>query len=414
MQTTITFLLPRLADLNQAHGAMGQSQKADDRLTVATTPISMSLCRLPQQILAVNAIARKIFKIAKSFVIQARLHHSPTSHEPYVAARRERVPTAMRWLPILALATCGLAQAQAQAPSWPSKAVRIVVPVSVGGTTDLIARMLGEALTHATGQPFIVDNKAGASGAIGSAEVARAAPDGNTLLIATSSTHAIAPHVSKLPYKVVEDFTPIAFLAEANNILLVSPTIPAKNLKELLALAREKPGYLNFASSGIGSWAHLTFELLATQAGVSFTHVPYKGTGSSIVDLTSGTVHMALDAIPSALPHVKQGRARALAVSGGHRSSIAPDIPTISEAGVPGFAAQSWFGLYGPRGMSPEITRRINEEVNKVLQSKDMIARFQSLGIEPGRGSPSDFGTMVASDSARWARLVKERNIKVD
>jgi tripartite-type tricarboxylate transporter receptor subunit TctC len=323
-------------------------------------------------------------------------------------APRERVPTVIRWLPILAVGASGLAQA------WPSKAVRIVVPVSVGGMTDLIARVLGQVLTQATGQPFIVDNKAGASGSIGSAEVARAAPDGHTLLIATSSTHAIAPHVSKLPYKVVEDFTPIAFLAGANNILLVSPTVPAKNIKELLALAREKPGYLNYASSGIGSWAHLTFDLLATQAGVSFTHVPYKGTGSSIADLTSGTVHMALDAIPSALPHVKRGRARVLAVSGSHRSSIVPDIPTIAESGVPGFAAQSWFGLYGPRGMSPELARRINEEVNKVLQSPEMIVRFQGLGIEPGRGSPADFGAMAASDSARWGRLVKERNIKVD
>jgi tripartite-type tricarboxylate transporter receptor subunit TctC len=410
MQNPDVSLDLRLADVVHSFNTLKQQECMVGPLMVTTARMFQHICPRTRHTKAISAFTYKMTKLFKSFAIPARQEHCSEAHQYSEAAQRAPKRSVVKWLPILALATCGLAQAQA----WPSKPVRIVVPVSVGGTTDLIARMLGEALTHATGQPVIVDNKAGASGAIGSAEVARATPDGYTLLIGTSSTHAIAPHVTKLPYKVAEDFTPIAFLAESNNILLVSPTIPAKNLKELLALAREKPGYLNFASSGIGSWAHLTFELLATQAGVSFTHVPYKGTGSSIVDLTSGTVHMALDAIPSALPHVKQGRARALAVTGAHRSSIAPDIPTIAEAGVPGVETLSWFGLYGPKGMSPEIARRINEQVNKVLQSKEMISKFQGLGIEPGRGSPSDFGTMVANDSARWGRLVKERNIKVD
>ncbi len=302
----------------------------------------------------------------------------------------------IRWLPVLALAASGLTQAQA----WPSKPVRIVVPVSVGGTTDLLARVLGQALAQSTGQAFVVDNKTGAAGAIGSAEVARAAPDGYTLLVATTSTHSIAPHVQKnLPYNVLTDFTPIALLAEANNVLLASPSIHVKNVKELLALAK--------------SWAHLSFELFSGAAGVSLTHVPYKGTGSSIADLTGGTVHLALDAIPSGMPHAKTGRAVALAVSGAHRSQAAPDLPTIAET-VPGFSVLSWFGLYGPKGMPPELAKRINEEFNKAMQSPEMVARFAGFGIDAGRGSPADFAAMVAKDSARWGALVKDRNIKLD
>ena len=322
-----------------------------------------------------------------------------------------RKPRALlRLLPVVALAVSGLANARA----WPTKPVRVVVPVSVGGTTDLLARLIGQALTQATGQPFVVDNKTGAAGSIGSAEVAKAPPDGYTLLVATSSTHAIAPHVNtKLPYNVVDDFTPIALLAEANNVLLGSPSLPVKNVKELLALAKEKPGYLNYASSGIGSWGHLAFELFAAQAGVTLTHVPYKGTGSSIADLSGGTVHLALDAVPSGMPHATTGRAKALAVSALKRSPLAPDVPTIAET-VPGFSVLSWFGLYGPKGMSPELVKRINEEFNKAMSTPEMTARFASMGIDPGRGSAADFASMVAKDSARWGKLVKDRNIKLD
>ena len=322
-----------------------------------------------------------------------------------------RMRAAARWLAVLALAASGLAHAQA----WPVKPVRIVVPVSTGGTTDLLARVVGQALSQALGQPFVVDGKPGAAGAIGSLEVARAPSDGYTLLVATSSTHAVAPAVStQLRYNPVEDFTPIALLAESNNMLLVSPTLDVKDMKDLLALARRKPGHLNYSSSGIGSFGHLTFELLRTQAGVNLTHVPYKGTGASITDLVTGAVHMAVDALPSALPQVKEGRLRGLAVTGPRRSPLAPDIPTIAEAGLPGFSVLSWFGLYGPRGMPPQLVRRINDEVNKVLQSPDMASRFAALGIEPARGSSADFAAMVAADTARWSQLAKEIKLKLD
>lgn len=313
------------------------------------------------------------------------------------------------WVAVLALSASGLANAQA----WPVKPVRIVVPVAAGGTTDLLARMVGQALTQSTGQQFLVDGKPGAAGAIGALEVARAPADGYTLLLATSSTHSVAPAMSsQLRYDPIEDFTPIALVAEANNVLLVSPSLEVKNMAELLALARQKPGTLNYVSSGVGSFAHLAFELLRSQAGVSITHVPYKGTGATMADLRSGAVHLALDALPSGLPHVKEGRVRGLAVSGPRRTTLAPDIPTVAESGLPGYSVLSWFGMYGPRGLSPDVTRRINDEVNKVLRAPEMASRFDNLGIEAGRGSPVEFAAMVAADRERWTRLVRERNIK--
>ncbi len=330
------------------------------------------------------------------------------SKRPLMANKLGR---AMRWLPILALAVSGLAHAQA----WPTKPVRIVVPVSPGGTTDLLARLVGQALAQNLGQSFVVDGKPGAAGAIGSMEVARAPADGYTLLVATSSTHAVAPALStQLRYNAVTDFTPVALLAESNNLLLVSPTVNVKDFQGLLALARQKPGALNYSSSGIGSFGHLTFELLKSQTGVFLTHIPYKGTGASIADMMSGTVHMAIDALPSALPQVRDGRLRGLAVTGPRRSPLAPEIPTIAESGVPGFSALSWFGLYGPRGMPPQLVAKINEEVNKAMQSPEMTAKFAALGIEAARGSPADFASMVAADTARWARLGKAINLKLD
>jgi tripartite-type tricarboxylate transporter receptor subunit TctC len=321
-----------------------------------------------------------------------------------------KIGQVMRWLPIVALAASGVASAQ----TWPTKPVRLIVPISAGGATDLLGRTLAQALQQSTGQPFVVENKTGAAGAIGSAEVARAAPDGYTLLIATTSTHSIAPHVSsKLPYNVVDDFTPIALLAEANNVLLMAPTLQVKSLGELLAMAREKPGSIYYSSSGIGSWGHLSFELFAAQAGVTLTHVPYRGTSSSIADINQGTVHLALDAVVSGIPIVKSGRAKGLAVSGPRRTPLAPDIPTMGET-VAGFSVLSWFAVYGPKGMSPDLARRINEEILKVLSTPEMIAKFQGMGIEAGRMSPSEFGAYVVADSARWGRLVKERNIKLD
>jgi tripartite-type tricarboxylate transporter receptor subunit TctC len=289
------------------------------------------------------------------------------------------------------------------------------VPFSPGGTTDLLARVLGKQLSQNLGQPFVVDSKPGASGSIGSVEVARAPGDGYTLLLTTSSTHAVAPALSsQLRYNPVEDFTPIAHLADSQLVLLGSPTIDAKNGKELLALARQKPGQLNYSSSGVGTIAHLTTEALKSQAGVFITHIPYKGSGQAIPDLVNGAVHLTWDALASGLPHAKEGRVRALAVSGPKRSPLAPEIPTVAEAGVPGFSVLTWFGLYAPRGLPPALTQRINEEVNKVLRSPEMVERYVAWGIEARIGSPADFSAMVTKDAARWSKLVKDVNLKVN
>lgn len=318
---------------------------------------------------------------------------------------RNSLSRALRWVPVLALAASGLAQAQA----WPSKPVRIVVPFAPGGTTDLLARVLGKQLSQNLGQPFVVDSKLGGSGAIGSVEVARAPADGYTLLLTTSSTHAVAPALSSnLRYNAVEDFTPIAHLADSQLVLLGSPTIEARNAKELIALARQKPGFLNYSSSGVGTIAHLTTESLKNQAGIFITHIPYKGSGQAIPDLVNGAVHITWDALASGLPHAKEGRVRALAVSGPKRSPLAPEIPTIAESGLPGFSVVSWFGLYAPRGLPPALAQRINEEVNKVLRSPEMAERYVAWGIEARIGSPADFAAMVAKDAAGWSKLVKD------
>jgi len=318
---------------------------------------------------------------------------------------------ALRWLPAVALAASGVAHAQA----WPSKPVRIVVPVAAGGATDLLARIVAQGLTQNLGQQFIVDGKPGAAGAVGSIEVARAPSDGYTLLMATSSSHSVAPAVMKqLRYNPVDDFTPIALVAEANNVITMSPKVEAKDVKEFIALAKQKPGYYNYVSSGIGSFGHLTFELFAAQAGIKLTHVPYRGTAAAIPDMVSGSVHLAADAMASAMPHVKEGRLRGLAVTGARRSPQAPNIPTVSESGLPGFSVVSWFGLYAPRNLPPQLAQRINEEVNKVLKSPDTAARLAGLGVDAGHGSPADFAKMVAADTARWTRLAKDLNIQLE
>lgn len=317
----------------------------------------------------------------------------------------------LRWMSVLTLVTSGLAHAQ----TWPAKPVRLVVPVSPGGTTDMLARVVGQALSQNLGQGMVVESKPGAAGSIAALEVARAPADGYTLLVATASTHAVAPALNpNLKYNPVDDFTPIALLAEANNILLVSPTVGVKTLQELLAYAKQKPGALNYSSSGIGSFAHLYFESFASHANIQLTHVPYKGTASSITDLVSGGVHLAADALPSALPHVKEGRLRGVAVTGSRRSALASDIPTVSEAGVPGLSVTSWFGLYAPRNLPPEVAKKINDEVNKVLRSPEIVAKFASMGIEANPGSPSDFASMVAKDTQRWRGVVRDAKIKLD
>lgn len=323
---------------------------------------------------------------------------------------KHRLGRGLRWLPLVALAASGLVSAQ----TWPTKPVRIITPFAAGGTVDIVARLLGNALSQSTGQPFLIDSRPGAGGAIGAVAVARAPADGYTLLFTTNSTHAIGPALSdKLPYNAVEDFTPIALVVESNVFLLASPALNIKTLPELLQLARAKPGSINFGSGGSGTHGHLTYELLKAQAGIDLTHVPYKGIGAAYPDLQSGTVQLLTDAVGGGLPHVKAGRAVALAVTGPRRSPVAPDVPTVGET-VPGYSAVAWFALYGPKDLPPALTARINEEVNKALRSPDLAARLDSLGLDAGNGSPAKFAEYAAADRKRWTQLVRERNIKGD
>jgi len=313
-------------------------------------------------------------------------------------------------LPLLALTPGAWAQ------SWPSRPIRLVVPFPAGGATDLLARAIAQGVGNGFGQPIVVDNRPGAGGTLGSAEVAKALPDGHTLLMCTSSTHSIAPHLNpNLPYKVEADFTPVAQVANATNIVLVPKDLPVASIKELIAYAKARPGQLNYASSGNGTIVNLTAEAFKAQAGVFIVHIPYRGTALAIPDLVSGKVQLLFDSIVSGLPHVKDGKLKALAVTSAKRSPLVPDLPTVAESGLPGFESDTWFGVYGPKGLSADITNRIAAELQRALQKTDVAERLARLGAEPvSNAGPAQFAAMVKADSARWATLIRERKITAD
>ena len=313
-------------------------------------------------------------------------------------------------LPLLALAPSTWAQA------WPSRPIRLVVPFPAGGATDLLARAIAQGVGNAFGQPIVVDNRPGAGGTLGSAEVAKAAPDGHTLLMCTSSTHSIAPHLNpNLPYNAEADFTPVAQVANATNIVLVPKDLPVASIKELIAYAKARPGQLNYASSGNGTIVNLTAEAFKAQAGVFIVHIPYRGTALAIPDLVSGKVQLLFDSIVSGLPHVKDGKLKALAVTSRKRSALVPELPTVAESGLPGFESDTWFGVYGPKGLSAEITGRVASEFQRALAKPEIAERMAKLGAEPVTDAgPAKFAAMVKADSARWAALIRERKITSD
>ena len=308
------------------------------------------------------------------------------------------------------------AWADAASDAWPGKPVRVVVPFPSSGATDLISRVIAQRVSQDIGQQLVIDNKPGAGGTIGAAEVVKAAPDGSTLLFTTSSTHAISPHLMpRLNYKVEQDFTPIAHVADAASVLLVTPSLPVKNVQELIAYAKAHPGKLNYATSGNGTIVHLNALEFAARAGIQITHVPYKGTAQSITDLVAGQVHLLFDSIPTGMPHVASGRLKALAVTSLQRSALAPDLPTIAESGLPGYSSVTWFGVYGPAGMKPDLVNKINAAFNKAIQSPDVASALAKLGAEPAKlGTPAQFHSMVKADSARWGKVIKDNHITLD
>ena len=302
----------------------------------------------------------------------------------------------------------------AWAQTYPTKPIRLVVPFPAGGATDLFARTLSQKMGEKLGTTLVVDNRPGAGGAIGTDIVSKATPDGYTLLLATTSTHSIGPAMTvKLPYDTVRDFTPIAHVGDAPSVMLVPNDAPAKTVREWIDYARKNPGKLNYASSGNGTIVQLTAELFKSQAGIFVTHIPYKGTALAIPDLISGKIDVLFDSLPTGMPHVRDGRLRALGVTTLKRSPLAPDLQPIAEV-LPGFESNTWFGLYGPKALPPNLVTRINNAANEALADPEVRAKLSRLGIEPTTSTPQELASMVAADAAKWKKIITDRNIKGD
>jgi tripartite-type tricarboxylate transporter receptor subunit TctC len=334
-----------------------------------------------------------------------------TRRRPLVAAL-----TALTLAPLAALPLSAAAQA------WPSKPVRIVVPFPPAGTTDILARALAPELQRAFGQPFVVENKPGAGGNIGAAEVAKAAPDGHTLLMGTVGTHAINPALyAKMPYDHVRDFVPVTLVAGVPNVLVLNPGIAQRysiaSVADLARAARANPDKLTFASSGNGTSIHLSGELFKALTGTQMVHSPYRGSGPALLDLMGGNVDLMFDNLPSAMPHIKSGKLLALAVTSAARSSALPELPTVAEAGgaaLASFEASSWFGLLAPAGTPMDIVNRIQQETAKALATPAMRERLQSQGAIPSGNTPTEFARLIDAETRKWAPVVKASGAKVD
>ncbi len=303
----------------------------------------------------------------------------------------------------------------AAAQAYPNHSIRLVVPFAAGGTTDILARAVAQKLTETMGQPVVVDNRAGAGGNIGADIVAKSPPDGYTLLMGTVGTHAINPSLySKMPYDHVKDFAPVILVAGVPNVLEVNPSVPVNTVADLIKLAKEKPGQINFASSGNGTSIHLSGELFKTMAGVDMTHIPYKGSAPALADLVGGQVQIMFDNLPSSLPQIKAGKLRAVAVTSLKRAPALPDVPTISESGLPGFEASSWFGVLAPAGTPAPIVAKLNGEINKWIQTPEAREKLLSQGAEAAGGTPEQFVAHIKSETDKWAKVVKASGAKVD
>jgi tripartite-type tricarboxylate transporter receptor subunit TctC len=306
--------------------------------------------------------------------------------------------------------------------AWPTKPVRIVVPFAAGGTTDILARAMAPELQRVFGQPFVVDNKPGAGGNNGAAEVAKAAPDGYTLLMGTVGTHAINPSLyPKMPYDHVKDFVPITLVAGVPNVVIMNPASAQKygvnNLADLVRAARGNPGKLNVASSGNGTSIHLSAELFKSMTGTFMLHLPYRGSGPALIDLMAGNVDLMFDNLPSALPHIKSGKLKALAVTSGQRSGALPEVPTVSEAGgllLKNYEASSWFGLLAPAGTPVDVVNRIQQETAKALATATIKERLLSQGAIPGGMTPAEFVRFINAETRKWAQVVKASGAKID
>ncbi len=300
------------------------------------------------------------------------------------------------------------------AQAYPTKPIRLIVPFPPGGTTDVLARTVGQKLTQALGQPVIIENRPGAGATIGADAVAKSAPDGYTLLMGAVH-HTIAPNVyRKLSYDFQKDLTPVSVVAIVPNVLVVSPSFPAKNVQELVAYAKANPGKLTYASNGNGTAHHLIGEQFKAQTGTNIVHVPYKGSAPAITDLMGGQVSMMFDTASSALPYIKAGKLKPLAVATAKRSSALPDVPTLAESGLPGFDIASWFGILAPTGTPPEIVNRLSTEIAKALALPDVKKQFAAIGAEPVGNTPAQMTAQIKDEVTRFGKLVKEAHVSMD
>ena len=296
---------------------------------------------------------------------------------------------------------------------YPSKPIRLIVPVAPGGGTDFIARLLGQKLNEAWGEPVIVDNRPGAAGNLGVEIAAKAVPDGYTVVIPITSFPINPSLYAKLPFDTVRDFAPITLVASAPLLLVVNPKLQVNSVKELIALAKAKPGALNFANSGSGTTAHLAGEMFKRMAGVDIVSVPYKGGGPAVIDLIAGNVQMYFSTIPAALTQVKAGRLRALAVTGGKRMSEISDIPTVSESGLPGFEVVAWFGMFAPARTPQPVVRKLNAELVRILNASEVREKMARHGLIPGGNTPEQLGSFLKAEIAKWSKVIMDANIRI-
>ena len=301
------------------------------------------------------------------------------------------------------------------AQGYPSKPIRFVVPYAPGGNTDILARLLGQKLSEAWGQQVIIDNRPGAAGTVGAELVARSPADGYTLIMGSFGNIIVANSLYKnLKYDPFKDFASIALVSLPPGILVENPAVPAQNVRELIAYAKSNPGRLNYGSPGAGAWNHLFFELFNASAGISIVHVPYKGIAPAVVDLLGGQVQLAISAFPTALPHIRSGKLRALAVTSANRSGLMTDVPTVAESGLAGYEAAGWFGVLAPAGTPPAVVAKLNAEINRILELAEVKASLASDGAEPAGGTPAQMTESARAASAKWSKLIRELNLRTE
>ena len=328
--------------------------------------------------------------------------------------RRHPVPSAA-WIVVSLAIAQPQAAAAADAAAYPSRPLRFIVPFPAGGATDIVARAVGQKLTDAWGQQVVIDNRGGAGGVIGTETAARAAPDGYTMLLGASSGMVVNPLLSsRLSYNASKDFAPVSLLVVVAQLLVVNATVPVTSVKELIAYARARPGQLNYASVGQGAPNHLGMELFKSMAGIDMVHVPYKGTGPAMTELLSGQVQVMFNSMLPLLPHIKTGKLKPIAVSSGQRMRAVPEVPTVSEAGVPGFETISWYGIFVPAGTSSAIIGRLSAEATKIMVDPEVAQRMTTQGVEPRASTPAELTKLMQVETARWKKAIAVAGVKVE